>query len=264
MRDNILIKVALGVSILLLAVGCKTKREVTGPGTGREENISRSARAAVVSGVEKNQLTYTTFSGRARSNVRLNKSSYDVTTNIRIKRGEAIWASVTYLLGVEVARVLITPDSVHVMNRLQSEYIKKPFDYIYRYTSREMDFENLENLLTGNVLTQATDDQVTVTKNEIGHLLRGERDDLAYLIQVNPNFKPVATTVDEAARSQLLRAIYDAFTSAGGQKVFPQHININVSAPDVDLAVDMQYNRISFDDAVEFPFSPPARFKVVE
>src|SRR5690606_13157953 len=75
---------------------------------------------------------------RAKTRVEMGKSVHDVTLHVRIERDRAIWLSVTAILGVEAARILITPDSVKILNKLQGEYISKPFAYIYNYTNREL------------------------------------------------------------------------------------------------------------------------------
>src|SRR5690606_9829395 len=92
-----------------------------------------------------------TFSGRAKTKIEMGKNIQDVTLNVRIERDKAIWLSVTAILGVEVARILITPDSVKILNKLQGEYIAKPFHYIYNYTNRGVTFAILQDLLMANV-----------------------------------------------------------------------------------------------------------------
>src|SRR5690606_7210919 len=94
--------------------------------------------------LRRTQLNYETFTARAKTNLSLDGKAYDVTLNLRNKRNEIIWASLTYVAGLEAVRVLITPDSVKLLNRLTSEYAVYPFNFIHRYTSRQIDFKALE------------------------------------------------------------------------------------------------------------------------
>ena len=137
MRNNILIKGAgFGLALAFL-LSCAPKKRLV-PSGGYEKRVSRAERADVFAHAAQHQRHFTTFSGRAKSVLAINgKERYDVTANVRIVHDEAIWISVTALMGIEVARVLITPDSVKIINRLQAEYIKKPLEYLHHFTSSE-------------------------------------------------------------------------------------------------------------------------------
>ncbi|HZX57769.1 MAG TPA: DUF4292 domain-containing protein, partial [Mucilaginibacter sp.] len=128
MRGNILNKLLI-VFGLLAIVSCKQKKLLV---------TNKKADIAAVNPVVKNklnnikaaQLSFNTFSGRAKTQLTINNSSNNVTMNIRIAKGQKIWVSITAIAGIEVARALITPDSILVINKLQGLYLKKPFSYI--------------------------------------------------------------------------------------------------------------------------------------
>src|ERR1700712_3454687 len=142
MRRNTANKLLL-ICVVLAIVSCKAKKQAI---------VSRkSADSATVTpgksklnAIKASQTTYTTFSGRARTSLDINGSSNDVTLNIRIQGGKKIWVSVTAIAGIEVARALITPDSLLVIKKLQGLYLKKPFSYIYAFTSKQVDYSSLE------------------------------------------------------------------------------------------------------------------------
>lgn len=263
MKNSILIKVALGCTALVLVMGCKSGKQLRTTDVGAERSVTKAERSAILQGIHERQVNYTTFTGRAKSSIRFNQDSHDVTMNLRIKRDEAIWISVTAVLGIEVARVLITPDSIKLINRLQSTYINKPFSYIYNYTSPELGFTNLQELLTGNVISQVINSRTEVTSFDTGKILRGSTSDLLYLVQVNEDYKAVSTALDEDGRGQRLEALYDNFGDFAGQ-LFPQRVRLEVLSDRVELTSDMYYNRVAFDQEVDLPFTIPARFKEVQ
>src|SRR5690606_17028532 len=102
------------VSVLVFTT-CKTKRKMTIPSHDTPTQIT-AANAASIKTFEMTNLDFHTFSGRAKTKIEMGKNVHDVTLNVRIERNKAIWLSVTAILGVEVARVLITPDSVKILN----------------------------------------------------------------------------------------------------------------------------------------------------
>src|SRR5690606_40171905 len=107
------------VAILLIS-SCGTKR--------KSASISKDTHGTTVTvgNMEINNLDFHSFSGRAKAKIEFANQQHDVTLNFRINRDQTIWISVTALLGIEVARILITPDSVKILNKLQAEYIHKP------------------------------------------------------------------------------------------------------------------------------------------
>ena len=77
-----------------------------------------------------------------------NETSFDI--NLRIHKDSVIWISASPLLGIEVARVMITPDSVKVLDRLHGKYQCSTFDYINKLLQMKVNFETVQALLTGN------------------------------------------------------------------------------------------------------------------
>jgi hypothetical protein len=69
---------------------------------------------------------------------------------IRMLQDSLIWVSVAPVLGIEVFRVMIRPDSVFILNRLEKTYTRESFDFIARMTGSPLDFSVLQALLLGN------------------------------------------------------------------------------------------------------------------
>jgi len=70
---------------------------------------------------------FQTFSAKAKVDYTGGGESHDLTANIRIRRDSAIWVSVTAAAGmVPVARILLTPDSVRMVNYLRREVLLYP------------------------------------------------------------------------------------------------------------------------------------------
>lgn len=222
-----------------------------------------AANEASIKTFELNNLDFYTFSGRAKTKIELDKKIHDVTLNVRIERDEAIWLSVSAILGIEVARVLITPDSVKILNKLQGEYIVKPFAYIYNYTNRDITFETLQDLLMANVssnLLRAADVQVASATDEF--IVVGIKEQLSYQYRINKENRPFNFMLQEIGGIQNLEAFYKDYVNTNGYN-FPQNIALNIVGENVTLKAQLDYNRVSFNENVEMPFSVPSRYKVI-
>ncbi len=262
MRSSLLIKILLGCLLWAAMLSCASKKPVLSTDESGSA-VSRAERLRILNQVAQQQLHFTTFSGRAKSKILINKDRYDVMANVRIERDKAIWISVTALMGLEAGRVLITPDSIKIMNRLQSEYIQKPFDYLYRFTSSELDFFSLQQLLVGNVIDQTVDRESEIRAISEGYVLRGHVDHLGYFVQLNSGFRPMFTTLDDAGRKQEMEAYYADYRQIEG-RTFPNHVKISIVAEELSLLSEMNYSRIGYDETLDMPFNIPVKYKEVQ
>ena len=60
---------------------------------------------------------------------------YDVNATIRMHKDSLIWASVNAVLGIEAMRLLITKDSVFLLDKLNKTYTTRSVDYLQEETS---------------------------------------------------------------------------------------------------------------------------------
>lgn len=261
MRGSTLNRLAWLALAVLLAVGCKSRRERGAVPIVGERLVSRAESAEIRRGMEGARLDYTTFNGRAKSTLRLNRDVHDVTAHVRIRKDEAIWISVTALLGMEVARVMITPERIQIVNRLQSVYIDQPFGYIRRFASEELDFGAVQDLLTGEVLGSFIDRHARLSAFDKGYVFRGIREDLAYELTLDTAYRASFTALDDTATGQRLTSMYEKRDTAG--RTFPEVFQLSLQADRLDLQIDMAYTRVAFDEVVDMPFSIPARFDEV-
>ncbi len=228
----------------------------------RAENPIVGKLAAIKGG----QVVFNTFSGRASTNLNINGDSNDVTLNIRINQDREIWISITkkILVDIEVARAIITPDSIKIMNKLQSVYIKKPFSYIYTYTSKQVNYKTLESLLVGNAMPELLINEnasLQAVNNNI--TLSGDLQDLIYMLMVGPDMKVAQLHLTSQNDGQSLQVTNSNFIQANNRTV-PSQIDIASVVKDKKMQVNLHYTRVDFDQQLEYPFNIPERYAPAE
>jgi hypothetical protein len=182
-----------------------------------------------------------------------------VTLNIRIEGGKKIWVSVTAIAGIEVARALITPDSLLVINKLQGLYMRKPFSYVYKYTSKQIDYHSLEALLVGNAIPQLLNSDAKMQADSGKVTLSGNLQDLIYKLVTGPDLKVSHIELANQAEGQSLSVDNSTFIQAGN-KILPSQINMSSTAGTKKIQVNLHYVKADFDLPLEYPFSIPARY----
>ena len=75
-----------------------------------------------------------------------NNSPISFNSNIRIRRGEVIRFSVAPLLGIEVARVDITPKGILAIDRLHKRYVEAGFEELSSLVNTDLSFNIIQSL----------------------------------------------------------------------------------------------------------------------
>jgi len=241
----------------LAMFGCKAKKQtVVAPKpvtTVPDKSLSK------LDAIRSSQLSYNTFSGKAKTKLDINGSSNDVTLNIRIQNGKKIWVSVTAIAGIEVARALITPDSLQVINKLQGLYMQKPFSYIYSYTSQQINFDSLEALLVGNAIPQLLNDDAKLQADSGRTILSGNLQELAYKLILGADLKANHTELSDLVADQSLTADNSAFIAVAN-RVLPSQIDMLSVMPKKKVKMNLHYIKADFDQPLEYPFSIPSGY----
>jgi len=250
----------IAVCCLVLIISCKAKKQlvvnrIAPVNTPAPVNEKRERLNAIRSA----QITFTIFSGKARTKLDFSGNSNDVTLNIRIRKDQEIWVSVTAIAGIEVARALITPDSILVMNKLQSVYLRKPFSYIHKYTGNQVNYQTLESLLTGNAIPELLNEQADLKVENGNTVLNGDLQELVYRLVIGPDLKVSQTSLGNAAARQSLQVLNAAFIRVGDY-VVPSQIDIASVVKDQKIQVNLHYVKMEFNKPLDFPFSIPARY----
>ena len=181
---------------------------------------------------------------------------------IKIKKDSAIWISLSAtFLNVEVFRVLITKDSVFLLDKQQKEAKLRSLDYLQEVTEIPFDYKTLQDLLVGNPVF-ISDSITTFKKN----------DNLTLLTTIDEYFKNLITlTADnnlivhskmddvDINRSRTAQITYGDYENNNGL-FFSTSREIDVSEKS-KLNIKLNYKQYEFDKEVFISFNIPKNYK---
>jgi hypothetical protein len=248
------------VCLLLVIFSCKARK----PLIVKRVTIDSIAKPAdtrflKLDAIRLAQTNFTTFSSKARTKLDINGDKNDVTLNIRIKRNQKIWVSITAIAGIEVARALITPDSIMLINRLQSLYVRKPFSYVYAFAGKQVSFTTLESLLVGNTIPELVNDETGIQLINGNTELTGTLKELAYKLILGPDLRATQTNLNNRAEGQSLTVINGVFIQAAN-RIVPTEIDMASVVKDKKVNVNLHYVKVDFNQVLDYPFSIPSRY----
>ena len=94
------------------------------------------------------------------------QSFNDLSGQLRMRKDSIVWMSVTATMGVEVARIKVSTDSVWVVNRLDKVYLAEPLDTVATQLGMPLSLPWVQaQLLDNNEGLSPVEDQTVQLKN---------------------------------------------------------------------------------------------------
>jgi hypothetical protein len=119
--------------------------------TEPDSNKDSIAVAEVVEPVKINEVAFDYLTAKSKVSFESDKQNFDNTNvNIRMKKDSLIWISVTGV-GFEVARGLITSDSIIFMDKFHKQYFVFTYEQLSKKYNFELNFALLQSVIVGNL-----------------------------------------------------------------------------------------------------------------
>ncbi len=250
-------------------VGCHSSRKMI------KEPIKEEGADYLFSRLKEKELKFEWFSAKFNLDLVVDKKKTSFRGQVRMRKDSAIWVSFSPALGIEMARLLITADSIKFINRINKSYFTGDYQFVNNFLGTNVDYDVLQSILLGNDLTYYEDGKfrvsydsreyhlVTAGRSKLKKYVRTQEDaDRAYIqnIYLSPEtFKITKMKIKELTReSRKLDAYYDDFQEIDGQ-LFPHHLLFDITA-DNPITVDVFYNRIELDEYQKFLFNIPLKY----
>ena len=216
----------------------------------------------MIANVSRNHIDFETFSAKVKVDYRGGDGKgNDVNAFIRMKKDSIIWVSINALLGIEAIRILITPDSVKVLNKLDKFVQLRSVSYIQEVSKLPIDFHTLQQLIIGNPV-YLDSNIVSFKKEENGISLTSIGPIFKHFITIrNNDYLILNSKLDdrEFGRSRTAVLEYNDYETKGNIH-FATKRKISVAEKST-LEVNLDFKQFDFNESLNYPFSIPKNFK---
>ncbi len=217
-----------------------------------------------VDNLNRNHIDFKTFNAKIKVEYQDNKGKQpDITAIVRIVKDSAIWISLSAtFLNIEVYRVLITKDSVVLLNKQDKEVQYRSLDYLQEVTEIPFDFKTVQDLIVGNpvfmdstqiISYKQTGDQVWLlnTGKFFKHLLTLSAND--FLLQHSK-----LDDID-VARNRTADITYSGYENKTGVN-FSTYREITISEKN-KLDIQLNFKQYEFNKDLSVSFNVPKNYK---
>jgi hypothetical protein len=224
--------------------------------------VSAPADTATTSKVTARNLDFQSFSARGRMQLE-EKDGDKVSSNLslRIRKDSLIWISVVPALGIEVARLRITPDSLYLVNRLNKTYFAGDYTLIRENFKVDVDFAMVQAILLGNYLPGEEGQEKVMAASPLQHIRRQQASMLIDQFLDLTDLKLKKITIKDQQTNNALQVDYADFENLEGN-TFPRSARIvvqqNNGSETKGANAALAYSRVSINEpGLSFPFSIP-------
>lgn len=248
------------VLVSVFIISCKSKAVAV------QNNTTEVAPKTDNKVVEKhydNKLDFKTLYIKAAARYVDEKQSQNVTAEIKIEKDKQILISVRFL-GITMAKALITPTSVSYYEKINSTYYDGDFTSLSKWLGTELDYSKVQNLLVGEALDDLRKGKYTQTIVENLIRLEDEKDTkLKKAFFLEPEKYLLQKEQISQATENIMLEIKYADAKVFDQGTLPTSIEINAIQPKGKTDINLNYNNISFNEELSFPYSVPGGYKKV-
>lgn len=216
-----------------------------------------------LSGLAANRIDFKTFSGRAKVSYTIgNGDGADVTAYINILKDSMIWISIHAVLGIEGLRVLITHDSVKIMQRQGHVVLLRSVNFLQQEIHLPVDFASLQDLLIGNPVFLDTANVHYYEKEQAGLSLIAMGSLFRNYLTLDPKDNTLRhSKLDNEDPMQALDCdlSYGDYQQKGGNR-FSSYRKISVVTKS-NLEIEMSFKQFNFNEDLSFAFLIPKNYK---
>ncbi len=281
-------KSILGLCVFsILMVACHSVKQVS-----VKKNIPSITEGRLLKNIDIHELEYATlFAKRLDISFKNGKNNNNFKASLKIKRDTFIQATVTAPLGIEVARILLTTDSIKFVDTYHKKFFVADYDDLYDKFDFRVDFDYVQKVLTNTFITfeektnLVREKKYKLERTDVGYELstieekaltrkikkfykkRRKNKDFILILQkilVDPDFfRPIRISVEDLDEDISVSVDYEAFKDFSG-KFFPEKMIFSLQAENNTTTLELKFLKVDFDIPVEANLKISPKYKRIE
>ncbi len=233
--------------LVLWLPGCKSLHK-TSPGHTKKIRLEK-----LLKETEKHRFSAKTMEARITVSYSDEYQSFSGNGKIRMLKDSIIWGSMNFL-GIPVVKFYITPEKILYYNKLDQTYYDGHFELLRQKFGLAIDFNNLQNILTGDLITSVNPDKVSLKINRDNYELNLPGQFIKKLL-LTPFYKMQSGIFYEPSQGNILLK-YKNYQKNGQQNI-PGGFEIKTGVKNLKI----EYKSVNLDKTLRFPFKIPVGYQ---
>ena len=249
MMKSVLAKITVFCTLLVLITSCKSTKTASS-----SSGLADLSEMKYLEGVIGNAPSFNSFSSKMKLTVNMNGKEMTVNGTLKMKKDDVIQLSIVPLLGIEVARIEITRDSVLILDRLNRQYVCAPVSMLKFFASTDIDFYTLQSMFFNELFLPGIKQvgvndlsafSVQKEKNATQIRIKKSKNFNYCFITDNTNGLLTATQISSRSKYQLNWS-YGDFKQLEG-KNFPARMSISFDGTGKPMTAELNLSKMGTD-----------------
>lgn len=243
----------LALLVIVSMLSCKSKAVVV----GTTVSVDKMRANKIIDNHYNNKSDFSTLYIKANAKYSDAKQTQNVTAEIKIKKDEQILVSIRFL-GITMAKASITPTSVSYYEKIKGTYFEGDFSGLSQWLGTDLDYNKIQNMLIGEAFDDLKKGKYAETLVERLYRLddvSNENTKKSFYID-STDFSVKKQEITQTTESRMIQVAYSNMVAYKEAKI-PSSVAISTYQPKGKSEINLDYNTISFNEKLSFPYSVP-------
>ena len=276
-------RILLFVIVIVFIVSCKDTRKIQTSETTyyNASGLKHENASVLLAKLKQRKFDYKWISAHFSFEMDVDSSHTSFSGTVRIRKDSIIWMTISPLLGIEVARVLLNKDTAMFIDKVHDKYFKGNYDFIDSLLDDDVDYELVQSVMVGSNIDFYSDTAKlkgyfdgkqfllsTVTRREIRRILFHNRtihtkNDVQFIWFDPKDYHINRIRVEDFVNHRTFDAFYSDFQQVDSVMMFPTHIQYVIQA-EKTIKIDLEYKKIYFKTQEETPFNILPKYERIQ
>ena len=254
-------KFSILVLLTVFMVSCKSKAIAIAAGNEPVAAAEKMSAKKIIENHYNNKNEFSTLYIKSSARYADDKQTQNVTAEIKIKKDEQILVSIRFL-GITMAKALITPKTVSYYEKINGKYFEGDFSSLGQWLGTDLDYNKIQNMLLGQAIDDLTKGKYLETLLEQTYRLddtSNKNTKKSFFLDAD-KFLVQKQEITQTAEERMIKVAY-ADNKVYNQATLPTSVLINTFQKKGNTEINLEYNSVTFNEELSFPYSVPNGYK---
>lgn len=234
---------------------CKARKQAITESPVRVGNLNADT-VVVLKGDNINRKSWQYFSDRLNIDY-VSGDGQEVSgiLNLRMRNDSILWFSVSVAFGIQVAKGIITRDSVLILDLYHKEYMRLGISDLSGVLGASVSLRELQNLIVSNPIF----DTLFYRKDSASGAWFLANSSVTNMLFTNTNGNIDSSVIAESANNRQIKVVYEGEQKSGAFAV-PQQMSITAFGAKNTVRLQASFTNPSDAAIPSYPFSIPAGY----
>lgn len=249
----------------VLFVSCKATKTLA----KTELTISSSSDSSLSSDfIAKVQLAQPSFSTANMSKVsialKFDNKEMTVAASCKIRRDSVIYLSIQPLMGIELFKAELLPDSIRIFDKMNGRFFVNSYDFFSENFGVRLDFKSFQAMLTNQLFSIGENDFSsahcsTVTSSLEKQQIAFKNNSIRQTTAVSDTYNILKVLMNDVTNKNQVTINYTGFSLTSGIN-FPKEISILAKNENKTASCNLSIDRVEFNSPIRFVPTNTRRF----